>query len=373
MARSESSNQRNQRFLARYGATILRGGIATIPKALYKYQAELGLKPQQVWFISAILAHKWDEDMPKPSLKRMALQTGVTEQALHNYKNQLIDAGWLAIVNRHNRLGGQESNYYDFSALFGALEERLRRDKPQPEDHADDDEEDDHALADGENVENSGGHLAGGLNVRLARGLNTRSPRGLNGHLALKESGDQEAGEKEARIFSKRREPDALHKTKPGFQRKEVIRKQIARATELDGVAEEGTGSPPSGWSSVHQVLARTQPSQRSAGGVSVGTGRGRPPKAPPYIEAVMEDISSRLHDNNPRSSLTRATRLWRASGLAEEQFVHDVLYAARSRTQAQGNVKKRASDGYGTINRVPYFFAVVEDLLGLRGEEPPR
>ena len=82
-----------------------------------------------------------------------------------------------------------------------------------------------------------------------------------------------------------------------------------------------------------------------------------------------MADVSSRLHDEQPRSSLTLATRLWKASGLSEERFVHDVLYPARSRTQAQGNVKKRATDGYGTINRMPYFFAVVRDLLGMKDE----
>ena len=40
----------------------------------------------------------------------------------------------------------------------------------------------------------------------------------------------------------------------------------------------------------------------------------------------------------------------------------------ARSLAQQQGNVKKRAASGAGgPINRVPYFFAVVEDLLGLK------
>ena len=55
-------------FLARYGATVLRGGIAAIPTALFTYQARLDLSPQEVWFISYILAHKWDEDLPYPSL-----------------------------------------------------------------------------------------------------------------------------------------------------------------------------------------------------------------------------------------------------------------------------------------------------------------
>jgi hypothetical protein len=125
----ESSNShRDTSFLARYGSTILRGGIATIPSALYRYQGELKLSSQLVWFISAILAHKWDADLPHPSLKKMAEQSGVSEQQLHNYKRQLIEKGWLRIINRHNALGGQETNFYDFSFLFGRLEELLQRD-----------------------------------------------------------------------------------------------------------------------------------------------------------------------------------------------------------------------------------------------------
>lgn len=88
-----------------------------------------------------------------------------------------------------------------------------------------------------------------------------------------------------------------------------------------------------------------------------VRAGRGRPPKAPDYLAAAMEDISFKLHDGAPRSSLTRAVRLYRSSGLDEAVFVQEVLYKARSIARQQGNVTKRMA----------YFFAVVEDLLGMR------
>src|SRR5689334_18751851 len=127
-AHQQPPPDRDYRFLARYGATILRGGIATIPAALYRYQAELQLKPQQVWFISAILSHKWDQSLPTPSLSRMAQQTGVSRQMLHTYQRELVAAGWLIVINRTNQLGGQDTNFYDFSQLFGKLEELLDRD-----------------------------------------------------------------------------------------------------------------------------------------------------------------------------------------------------------------------------------------------------
>jgi hypothetical protein len=80
-----------------------------------------------------------------------------------------------------------------------------------------------------------------------------------------------------------------------------------------------------------------------------------------------MADICAKLHDDNPRSSLTRATKLWKGSGLPEDKFVQR-LYEARSITSQQGSVRgKPASANKQLINRVPYFFAVVEDLLGLK------
>src|SRR3712207_5583662 len=122
--------EKHRTFLARYGATILRGGIAAIPAALYRYQGELGLSLHQVWFISSILSHKWDADLPHPSLKRMAAQTRVGEKYLHQYKNELIKAGWLTIIQRQNWQGGQDTNFYDFSALFRRLEELLEERRP---------------------------------------------------------------------------------------------------------------------------------------------------------------------------------------------------------------------------------------------------
>jgi hypothetical protein len=52
MTRVPHTDPRRERgFLERFGATILQGGIAPVPTTLYFYQAELGLLPQEVWFI----------------------------------------------------------------------------------------------------------------------------------------------------------------------------------------------------------------------------------------------------------------------------------------------------------------------------------
>src|SRR3954462_1261598 len=72
----------DSRWAARYGQAILRGGIAAVPRALFYHQAVLGLSAQEVWFVAAILARKWDADLPHPSLKELARQAGLSVQWL---------------------------------------------------------------------------------------------------------------------------------------------------------------------------------------------------------------------------------------------------------------------------------------------------
>jgi hypothetical protein len=120
------------RFLARFGATILSGGIAAIPTSLYHYQAELRLAPQEVWFVGYILAHRWTDALPYPSLRQMSRRTGISTQMLHRYKQSLVEKGYLATIPRHRPSGGRTSNSYDFSGLFARLEQLLRRDRRDP-------------------------------------------------------------------------------------------------------------------------------------------------------------------------------------------------------------------------------------------------
>ena len=112
-------------FAARFGRVILQHGIAALPTALYHYGGKLGLYAQHVWFISYILAHKWDEDLPYPSLGAMSRCTGMSKRQLQRYSEELQRAGYLQVLQRVSDGRGQEANAYDFSALFGRIEELL--------------------------------------------------------------------------------------------------------------------------------------------------------------------------------------------------------------------------------------------------------
>jgi hypothetical protein len=61
----------------------------------------------------------------------------------------------------------------------------------------------------------------------------------------------------------------------------------------------------------------------------------------------------------------------YRASGLSEEEFVAR-LYEARAVTKKRGNIRKAADNGQGLPglnNRMPYYFAVLHELLGAEKE----
>jgi hypothetical protein len=117
-------------FAARFGRIILQEGIATIPSALFHYQGALELSAQQVWLVSYILSHKWDEDLPYPSLKAMARRVGMSLSQLQRIKNSLCHMDFLKVYPRFTEQQGQATNAYDFGGLFDRLEELITRDAP---------------------------------------------------------------------------------------------------------------------------------------------------------------------------------------------------------------------------------------------------
>lgn len=108
--------------------------------------------------------------------------------------------------------------------------------------------------------------------------------------------------------------------------------------------------------------------SARDEGGVGDAT--------PIYDEArqqlllFVEDLARELNDvASLRSSTSRLANLYRRSGLAMEDFIEH-LYAARATTQERtGAIRTPVADsGDGwKKHKMGYFFAVLEDRLGLR------
>jgi hypothetical protein len=99
------------------------------------------------------------------------------------------------------------------------------------------------------------------------------------------------------------------------------------------------------------------------------GVLRDQPGWTSPEIESQIQRLSDEFHDgDHAKSNIGQAVRLWHASGLDEADFA-DRLREARSITKCR--VVHKPADGelgeLGLRNKMPYFFTVLRDLLGLQ------
>lgn len=321
-----TSTQPNRAFLARFGATIIQGGVTAIPSALYLYQGELGLTPQLVWFISAILARKWNASLPYPSLKKMAERSGVSEQQLHNYKNQLVKQGRLQIISRTNAQGGQDTNFYDFNMLFEQLEALLIRDQQE-----------------------DGGEtpppLAGGLNHSLVGGLNP----GL----------DKEETEQEEAISSNIRKGEITNLEELYAENTLVLDEIHPSAGQQPMQKRSDCSKKAQNGSSPHDSYEPRLVAQPKTPHAKVGS------KERDAILSRIEQFAQEFGDKaSLKSSTTRACNLLARSKLSVGEFVN-CMWEARAITKER--LADRAPDGKPIKSKMGYFFGVLEERLGLQ------
>lgn len=108
--------------------------------------------------------------------------------------------------------------------------------------------------------------------------------------------------------------------------------------------------------------------------------GRGRLRRVPhqdevyQVIQSYIADFSRELNDKAPlKTSTTRAYHLYQRSGLSQQGFI-DQLYAARAIVKEQtGNIRSQGEHnaaGFPVKHKAAYWFAVLEQLLGLRDDD---
>jgi hypothetical protein len=308
----------------------LRSGFTQIPNAILRRP---DVTPGAKLTYMALLSYAWQKGSCFPGQDTLADDLGVSKRSVVTYLQQLQDAGLLHVKRR----GLGQTNIYT-----------LPRFSSTP----------------------ASGFIPRSAKSALQQVQKISPPEVQNLH--RKKTQREEDPDQEDEEISNYRNRDYLHKATDRAQRNAKLRsRSIVDNSPSRGAAghDPAAAAAPTGMASVGELLARRLPLTPAPAGRNTSR-RGRLPKAD-YIATVVQELSARLHDDpkNTRANVTRAVRLWQASGLDERAFVEQVLYQARSLAQAQGNVTKRAGDGTGLRNKVPYFFAVVEDLLGLRGE----
>ena len=331
-------------FIARFGRVIARAGVAAVPQALFDYQAALDLSPSQVWFVCYILSFRWSTELPYPSLVKMEQRTGYTRRGLQKIKDKLVTQGYLQLVTRHGSGGRQDTNGYDFSGLFDALNAHipqeateaplLEQEPPAPDPPRGRrllrPEREAVSSQEGRTVDSSQSRMVDSSQSRMVdssqpRMVDSSHPGTVNGSQIGAVSGTWRSGEEftgrdgdlitvgDGTVFTQRR----INQEEAG-EREDSNQHAYARETE----------TPDGG---------RTRYS--------------------PYIAGVVLDLSRELGDTNGPSNVTQALRLWQRSGLREEEFVTTLQTARRA---------VRLAQAHGVVNKGAYWMAVVRDQLGL-------
>ncbi len=377
--------QHDPSFVARYGRVLARYGVAAVPRALFTCSKELGMTPQQVWFVAYIFSYQWDTSLPYPSIVRMAAQTGYTAAYLHRIKTSLVDRGSLRLIRRTKSDGGQDSNAYDFSPLLDEIRKLLKPAINSKDSTPTGDEQ-------GEAGEGKTAEAIATIPVKKARrgslaaqsrrdragvqvhtlGDDTRYTQGSDvqyippGDTQYSLPGDtQHIAPNDSRYTggsdSKFIVPDATSYTQPGDKQLPPPVKQKAPRPMTGSVHPPVT-------SSAHEIETgnrkqqkkddSSHPSQVNIVQDEIETGNDL--AYSPFISRVATDFSYELGDaEHVLENASQALRLWRSSGLQAEAYV-DLMYRAKRATR-DGQGKHGA---LGLSNKMAYFFACLRRLI---------
>ncbi len=379
--------ERDMSFMARFGRVIARYGVAAIPQAIFTYQAALGLRPQQVWFIAYIFSYQWKKALPYPSIVKMSARTGYSTVQLHDIKASLVQLGYLRLVPRSTKSGGRDSNAYDFSGLFDAIRAHLQRDHAQSKSSAARNENQTPAPAGRARPSRRRGRAAAQCSTRTPnrdegdaelpyQGDSEFPPQGdaklteeggsellwqgdsrfayQNGSGLIEDGDSQFSWEGDAQFAEESDRSLSPHASqKPPTKVTRSLQKRVSRdAQDVEHIQEEQIKRDDSNHISRNKnVTQRTSPPATASVPSS------------PYIVAVMDDFSNELNDpDHKTSNATQALRIWQATDKSDQEFIQLVYEAKQLTRQYQGKNGSR-----GIENKMAYFFKVLRDLCGLR------
>lgn len=343
---TEESPSTQYRITVRFGDQIMQAGFTAVPNLLLNHYVALDITPAELVFILHIWQYWWNVKDPYPALRTVAEKMGKDLRQTRRYAEGLKTKNLLKVRERTAPGKGQITSEYDFSPLL----ERLLEQAPGEPGTQDDDEQT--------------------PRTKMTGGARTKMTGGPRSKMSYEEyTGEEDEIKEDPDLISKETNGN-LHNELSTFNGKRTVRKKINSMQINSGAAAvEAIDEPlhPTGWAAAGSVLGTRLPQALATAGRESGAPRGRPPKPTPLIEDTVSQFALQLHDDAPRSSVTRAMRLFQASGLSESDFVYHVLHPAKSTVWQHSDVKRRSTGDAKLSNRMPLFFAEVERQLGQR------
>jgi hypothetical protein len=158
-----------------------------------------------------------------------------------------------------------------------------------------------------------------------------------------------------------------------GTEEKRGKTRPVSQNTAVAGTAgSDGAVRTTAGVASLKELISRRRQiaGEPRRKGRPVGSNEDRE-----RLRAFLADFAIELGDEAPlASTITRTLNIFKTAGVPAEQW-GDIMYQARGLTQEHtAQIRKLAGEGEGLRrkNKMPYFLATLEQLVGLRPEHVP-
>jgi hypothetical protein len=302
------------RWEQRLSSLIVKGGVVPTPSVLLRHAGELGLTPQEVVLVLYILDKKWGPDWPYVSMLQAASELGRHKNKVYQWKQSLVQKGFLESTPRTVPGVGRRADYCDLSGLFAALERLVLQ----------------------EAIENARGEIpAPSYDVGGLRELSTGRTT-LSGARRSPENGASGSNENGAARITR---TGATSSNAMGARKRSTPQKSSEESVHVKPTREEltqGTGS-----------------AARPTAHANVKTD----------VEQLVRQYAVEFRDDDVDRSVARAQHVWWNSRLPQIAFVA-LVEVARMRTKEQmslGGIKKGKP---GARAAMAYFFGVLEELV---------
>jgi hypothetical protein len=343
------------KLTVRFGDEILQAGFTTVPNLLLRYQAELEITSAELNFILQVWYHWWDQKDPYPSLGAIGDRMASSRRQVRRYSESLRLKDYLVVRERKAEGLGQVTSEYDFSKLLEKLRQLYR----------------------GEQIDENEPRrtkLTRPPRTNLTEGGRTNLTEAPRSRMTPKEYKEQEYPLEQYTTGSKGNISLSRELNAPRFSKKSVSKQQNSAPDDLEDPDRRSTRAAQPSLQPIGELITHRQALAYAAVAPSDQPPAPRrrkkaAPEATPQIEHLLKDFSAELHDEeHTAQNISQAARLWQASGRPESAFCQ-LMYEARALTK-QYRVKKRATGPGGAIglrNKMPYFFSVLKDLLGMK------
>lgn len=290
----------------------LREGFTQIPNLILRKQ---NLSPGAKLTYMGLLSYAWQKGSCFPGQDQLAEDLGISRRSLVTYLQQLKDANLLRVKRR----GLGRTNIYFLPKFL------------------------------------SGNGSSGSKS-------STSTTRSANSALQeVKDSALQEVKDLHPEEYSWKNTKIEEYKDLSNIRNASHFEKNDRL---VDNPTDQDTTSSSEGFQDVKTILTRTK----------------RYPKRQPYDEdreiilAYVQDFGGEFNDKAPtRSSVSRTYNLFKKSGITREAFIQ-AMYEARALTKERSstirNTGKDPHSVFPTKNKMAYWFALLEDILGFRKEE---